>query len=65
MGEINKNELDDWITREPENDLCLWIIDNDSGAWETECSNLFFITDGTPTENEMKYCCFCGKTIVE
>jgi hypothetical protein len=43
---------------------CRWAQD-DNGAWETECGNLFEVTEGTPYENDMKFCPYCGKTLVE
>lgn len=42
---------------------CEWKEDEDSGAWETECGKMFEIIDGTPLENKMVYCPFCGKVI--
>jgi hypothetical protein len=38
--------------------FCVWV--RDCGAWATSCDHVFEIIDGTPTENGMKYCCFCG-----
>ena len=43
---------------------CRWAQD-DNGAWETECGNLFEVTEGTPYENDMKFCPYCRKTLVE
>ena len=40
-------------------------VSDDNGAWETECGNMFEVTDGTPNENDMKFCPYCGKTLVE
>lgn len=36
-----------------------------SDYWETTCGNEFSIIDGTPEENNMKYCPHCGYTIEE
>lgn len=42
---------------------CTWRED-DEGVWQTECGDAFeFTTDG-PEENNVKYCCYCGKWIV-
>lgn len=34
-------------------------------VWATECDNDFIMADGTPTENEFKWCCFCGGRIID
>lgn len=40
---------------------CHWSQDGeDSDVWQTSCGNYFSITDGTPVENDMAYCCYCG-----
>jgi hypothetical protein len=47
-------------------DLCKWtLIDDDNLTYETSCDNAFSITSGTLKDNEMVYCCFCGKKIKE
>ena len=43
--------------------VCLW--NNVDGCWETTCGNAFEINDGTPAENHMKYCCYCGGKVEE
>ena len=43
---------------------CNWTNDGE-GNWETGCGNLFVIIDGTPTQNGMAYCCYCGKRLKE
>jgi len=40
---------------------CMWTeVDNDVGAWETSCGNAHILIAGTPQENEMNFCCYCG-----
>lgn len=39
---------------------CVWTYDPDGYSWGTACKNAFYIDDGTPEENSMKFCCFCG-----
>lgn len=46
-------------------DGCQWFEDGDGGPWETKCGHHFEIIEGTPSENSMRYCCFCGKPLVE
>lgn len=44
------------------NESCVWQGDDN---WNTGCGNHFIIIDGGPTDNNMKYCCYCGKKIKE
>ena len=44
--------------------MCIWRND-DSTTWETECGKAFCLNDGTPYENEMRFCCFCGEALAE
>jgi hypothetical protein len=41
---------------------CVWKGD-DEGNWSTSCGNLYCIIEGTPEENQMKFCCYCGKPL--
>lgn len=41
---------------------CTW---TEQGPWVTDCGHSFEVNDGTPVENEMRFCCFCGKLLVE
>jgi hypothetical protein len=43
---------------------CQWENDGE-GNWSTGCGDAFIILDGTPTENKMNFCCYCGKPINE
>lgn len=43
---------------------CEWEEDRD-GNWETACGEMFVIIDGTPTENSMRYCPYCGNGLKE
>jgi hypothetical protein len=48
------------------NDTCLWSQDDwDSDCWNTECGEAFCITEGTPKENKMNFCVYCGKPLKE
>ena len=37
----------------------------EANYWDTDCGESFAITEGTPTENGMKFCHGCGKPIKE
>lgn len=47
-------------------DTCAWAqADSETDLWETTCKRAFRLDEGTPSENYMKFCCYCGKTLVE
>ena len=76
--DIKETPIDGWLYHVEyscEGD-CLWITEHeiitercawkDTGEyWESSCGLHFSINDGTPAENEMKYCTKCMKEIVE
>lgn len=41
---------------------CAWMQDGE-GNWWTDCGEGHTFIDGGPTENSMKFCCYCGKTL--
>lgn len=49
--------------------LCHWYQDGDSesNTWAAGCGRhrYFTLNEGTPTENDMMHCCYCGKQLVE
>jgi len=45
--------------------LCRWTQDEDSGAYDTACGHKFMINEGTPAENGMQFCCYCGGALKE
>ena len=50
-----------------EPDTCTWQQDGDntSGAYGTSCRHYFHLEDGTPEDNRMKWCCYCGKRLAQ
>jgi hypothetical protein len=46
-------------------DACTWSGEEDGSSWSTSCRRAFWLEDGTPSENEMRFCCFCGKPLKE
>ena len=42
---------------------CNWW--EEDGAWTTGCARRFVLEDGTPSDNSMEYCCYCGSVIKE
>ena len=43
---------------------CQW-TQNEDGAWESACGHRWEFIEGGPTENGMKFCCYCGKPLVD
>jgi len=43
--------------------VCKWEEEYD-GPWHTECGESFDLNEGTPKDNGMKYCCYCGKKLM-
>ena len=39
---------------------CGWAHDED-GMWQTDCGGMFVIDSGNPEENDMRFCCYCGR----
>lgn len=49
----------------PALEVCDWWQEGESDWWQTKCGNVFILNEGTPSENSMKFCCFCGKPVKE
>lgn len=63
MGDLRRA-----INNPPKNssiESCNWIQDDDGDAWAGDCGIYFVIIEGTPSENNMKFCPHCGKLIAE
>lgn len=50
-----------------EPDYCTWHQDgdSDSGLYATSCRHYFNLEDGTPEDNKMAWCCYCGKKLAQ
>ena len=44
---------------------CEWKYDDSVDTWDTECEGSFLLNYGTLRDNNMRFCPYCGKTIVE
>lgn len=52
-------------SQDREDAFCVWHNDPETDStWETGCGNLFILNDGTPAENRMRFCCYCGRPLV-
>jgi len=47
------------------NEECTWTESNDGGHYETNCGDMFVLNVGTPSENGMRFCCYCGRPLEE
>ncbi len=45
--------------------VCEWKGDDEFNTYETSCGKFFQLMEGTPKDNEMKFCCYCGTKIKE
>lgn len=43
---------------------CVWAEDQE-GNWDTKCGDKYCLTTGTPFENGMQWCCYCGGSLLE
>jgi hypothetical protein len=57
------------LAQQAEPVACHWHQDGDSESdmWAAGCGRhrYFTLNEGTPTENDMTHCCYCGKQLVE
>ena len=45
-------------------DVCEWrLCDEEANVYDTSCRNPHILIDGTPRENNYKFCPYCGKRI--
>lgn len=47
---------------------CIWEYNSDKfgeDTWQTSCGNSFILLEGVPNDNKMKYCCYCGGSLIE
>lgn len=47
------------------NATCTWTPEEGMENWTTDCGHYFTMIEGTPLENGMVFCCFCGAVIQE
>ena len=44
--------------------VCTWTEDA-NGIWHTDCGEAFEIQTGSPGQNGLRFCCFCGRKLAE
>lgn len=47
-------------------EVCTWVEaeGDEFGSWSTSCGQSHYFGEGTPEQNEYKFCPFCGKLIM-
>jgi len=45
--------------------VCNWTYDDSGNYWHTGCGQDFVLEIGSPKENDMRFCSYCGKHLVE
>ena len=60
-------EISTVVKTSTDNYKCSWIQEDDPdiGLWRTGCKNTFYLDADKPSDNHMKYCCYCGREIKE
>lgn len=49
-----------------ENETCTWTQEDYArDIWNAECGEGMCLNEGPPSENNMRFCCFCGKELRE
>lgn len=44
---------------------CRWTYDWHQDTWDTSCGQSFTVIDSTPSQNDMRYCPYCGGVLDE
>ena len=45
-------------------ETCAWTpMDDDTGSWDSACGQAWSFIDGTPAENNVRFCHGCGKPV--
>lgn len=63
------DEMSVVVKTSTDNNKCIWTQESDPEVfpdlWRTNCENSFYLDAALPSDNHMKYCCYCGKPIIE
>jgi len=59
----NQDRLWKALGKEKGPTICEWKEDWEGRYWDTSCGECFSLEAGTPDENKMKFCAYCGKPL--
>ncbi len=46
--------------------LCGWMPEEEDSNWfQTDCGEIFILEDAPPIDKSIKFCCYCGKPLIE
>ena len=62
-GQTPHPDNDPELVRKIKEAQCEWIYDDTHDKWDTACGEMFVMIEGTPHDNGMVYCPYCGKAI--
>jgi len=65
LGDLHEL-LDSYLEqKEGRSTRCVWKYYEEyvTDDWETECGEAHILADGTPAENNMRFCPYCGRRI--
>lgn len=50
-------------TKKPIGPFCVWMHDQDFDFFDTDCGEAFQFIDGSPKDNGLNFCCYCGRKL--
>ena len=50
--------------KHPPISTCRWTEDEDA-VWNTDCGRRWEFTNGTPRDNKVTFCAFCGRKLTQ
>lgn len=67
---FEKEQLKDELAalKEAQSSVCHWTLEElyeGDGIWNTDCGTTAAFEEGTPEENDVKFCSYCGKKMVQ
>jgi hypothetical protein len=53
------------LARPSDTRRCVWTRDSTYDYYNTGCGQAFTLNDGTPAENDMRFCSYCGGELAD